>query len=96
MRERSIDCIPKGYPETYTFNKWEHQSEEGNHIRFLDGLQNGTMVLQTLSQQYQMNGRYVCRVSNGISGPNSNVFQKGIGSFSYSGKINVQNKNDQR
>lgn len=54
------------------------------------------MVLQTLSQQYQMNGRYVCRVSNGISGPNSNVFQKGIGSFSYSGKINVQNKNDQR
>lgn len=89
VKENSIDCIPNGFPSTYTFKKWEHQSPQGIHIRFLDGLQNGTLVLQRLSQQHQLNGRYVCSVSNGIPGLNGSMFQKGFGSLRYSGETNV-------
>ncbi|VDI81050.1 Hypothetical predicted protein [Mytilus galloprovincialis] len=85
VREQRIDCVPNGYPKTYIFSKWEHQSEQGIHIRYLDGLRNGTLDLQPLSQQYQLNGIYVCSVSNGILDLNGSVFQKGFGSLSYSG-----------
>ncbi|VDH92902.1 Hypothetical predicted protein, partial [Mytilus galloprovincialis] len=79
----SIDCFAHGYPKTYTFYEWEHQSEQGNHIRFLEGLQNGTLILQTLPQQYQIGGKYICSVSNGIPGVNGSIIQKGFGSLSF-------------
>lgn len=84
-RVNSIDCFANGYPKTYTFYEWEHQSEQGKHIRFLDGLQNGTLNLQTLPQQYQIGGKYICSVTNGISDLNGSMIQKGFGSFSYIG-----------
>ncbi|CAC5419888.1 unnamed protein product [Mytilus coruscus] len=78
-------CSPYGVPDTYKFNRWEHQSEQGEHIRFLDGLENGTLILQTLPQQYQISGRYVCTVSNGIPDINGRNSQKGFISHNYEG-----------
>lgn len=81
-----IYCSPDGVPDTYTFNRWEHQSEQGEHIRFLDGLENGTLILQKLPQQYQISGRYVCTVSNGIPDIYGRNSQKGFISHNYEGK----------
>ncbi|XP_052085477.1 uncharacterized protein LOC127723082 [Mytilus californianus] len=80
-----IDCFPDGFPDTYTFYRWEHQSELGEHIRFINGLGNGTLILQTLPQRYQISGIYVCTVSNGIPDTNGSKFQKGFTSFNYEG-----------
>ncbi|VDI35101.1 Hypothetical predicted protein, partial [Mytilus galloprovincialis] len=75
LRENSIDCLAAdGFPDTYTFDKWEHKSEDGDHVRFVDGLQNGTLILQTIPYQYQMNGRYVCAVSNTIRDANGSEY----------------------
>ncbi|XP_063417207.1 uncharacterized protein LOC134699544 [Mytilus trossulus] len=86
LRENSIDCLAAdGFPDTYTFDKWEHQSEKGDHVRFVDGLQNGTLILQTIPYQYQMNGRYVCTVSNIIRDANGSMLQKSSEYFVYQG-----------
>ncbi|CAC5396461.1 unnamed protein product [Mytilus coruscus] len=81
----SINCIADGFPQTYTFDRWEHLSENGEHIRFLDGLQNGTLILPKSQTQYQITDRYVCTVSNGILNMNGNILQKGFGTFNYIG-----------
>ncbi|VDI73384.1 Hypothetical predicted protein [Mytilus galloprovincialis] len=80
-----IDCLPDGFPDTYRFFRWEHQSEIGEHIRFLNGLGNGTLILQTLPQRYQISGIYVCTVSNGIADTNGSKFQRGFTSINYQG-----------
>ncbi|CAC5423230.1 unnamed protein product [Mytilus coruscus] len=80
-----IDCVPDGLPDTYTFDRWEHQSEQGEHIRFLNGLENGTLILQTLPQQYQISGRYICTVSNGIPDMNGSILQTNFTSYNYQG-----------
>jgi hypothetical protein len=43
-------------------------SSFGEHIRFLDGFDNGTLILPYLneSDSYQDNGIYMCTVKNGI------------------------------
>lgn len=81
-----IYCYPDGCPRTYTFYKWEHLSEQGEHIRFLGGLENGTLILQRLPQQYQISGRYVCTVSNGIPDIYGRPSQKDFISVKYEGK----------
>lgn len=86
FKVKRIDCVPDGMPTTYTFEKWEHQSEQGEHIRFLNGLENGTLILQTLPQQYQISGRYVCTVSNGIPDMNGSILQTNFTSYNYQGK----------
>jgi len=50
------------------YSKWEHMSYFGEHIRFLDGFDNGTLILPSMNESdgYQDNGIYICRVSNGI------------------------------
>ncbi|XP_063408234.1 uncharacterized protein LOC134691597 [Mytilus trossulus] len=80
-----IDCFPDGFPDTYIFYRWEHQSEIGEHIRFLNGLGNGTLILQTLPQRYQISGIYVCTVSNGIADTNGSKFQRGFTRVNYQG-----------
>jgi hypothetical protein len=49
------------------FTVWEHMSSFGEHIRFLDGFVNGTLILPYLneSDSYQDNGIYMCTVNNG-------------------------------
>ncbi|CAC5423582.1 unnamed protein product [Mytilus coruscus] len=81
----SVNCIADGFPTTYTFHRWEHISEQGKHIRFLEGFQNGTLILQSHPHQYQANGRYVCIVSNGIPNVNGSMLQQGFGSWNYKG-----------
>jgi hypothetical protein len=51
----------------------------GEHIRYLDGFDNGTLLIQSKSKikGYQDNGRYVCHVSNGILNSNGSVVQMG-------------------
>lgn len=81
-----IDCFPDGVPDAYTFYRWEHQSEIGEHIRYINGLGNGTLILQTLPQRYQISGIYVCTVSNDIANTNGSKFQRGFTSINYQGE----------
>lgn len=72
-----LTCIASGIPETYIFGKWEHKSDYGDHIRFLTGNTNGSLILpvNTVNEtDYQNNGFYRCSVSNGI--PDSNGLMK--------------------
>ncbi|XP_076110683.1 neural cell adhesion molecule 1-like isoform X2 [Mytilus galloprovincialis] len=66
---RTINCTADGYPNTYTFYKWQHKSLYGHIIRELDGDTILTLPLVPTTLRYQDNGEYVCTVSNGIQGP---------------------------
>ncbi|XP_071175229.1 protein CEPU-1-like [Mytilus edulis] len=66
---RIINCTADGYPDTYTFYKWQHRSLYGHIIRELDGDTILTLPLVPTTLRYQDNGEYVCTVSNGIQGP---------------------------
>ncbi|CAG2211979.1 unnamed protein product [Mytilus edulis] len=86
-RPHSFDCVAKGFPHKYIFNKWEHQSEQGEHIRFLDGLHNVTLNLPNHQLKYQITGRYICTVSNGIPDANGSLLQNGFKSFQYTDSL---------
>jgi hypothetical protein len=51
----------------------------GEHIRYLDGFDNGTLLIQNKSKlkSYQVNGVYVCYASNGVLNSNGGVVQIG-------------------
>jgi hypothetical protein len=51
------------------YSKWEHMSSFREHIRFLDGFDNGTLILPYLneSDSYQDNGIYTIRVTDQYS-----------------------------
>ncbi|XP_063416830.1 cell adhesion molecule 2-like [Mytilus trossulus] len=66
---RTINCTADGYPDTYTFYKWQHRSLYGHIIRELDGDTILTLPVVPTILRYQDNGEYVCTVSNGIQGP---------------------------
>ncbi|CAG2185642.1 unnamed protein product [Mytilus edulis] len=83
--KHSLNCLANGFPDTYTFNKWEHLSEKGDHVRYLVGSNNGTLHLQNFPHQYQINGRYICSVSNGISDVNGDLLQNGSESLRFIG-----------
>ncbi|XP_071181974.1 protein turtle homolog B-like [Mytilus edulis] len=72
-----LDCIPKGLPNIYTFEPWEHTSNTGQHIRFLNGDQNGSLILNQTKQEsiLQDTGIYICSVSNGITDRNDKLRQ---------------------
>ncbi|XP_071175231.1 neural cell adhesion molecule 1-like [Mytilus edulis] len=65
---RTINCTADGYPDTYTFYKWQHRSLHGRIIRELDGDTILTLPVVPISLRYQDNGEYVCTVSNDIQG----------------------------
>ncbi|VDH91854.1 Hypothetical predicted protein, partial [Mytilus galloprovincialis] len=70
-KSKKLICLPKGVPQNYTFFQWQHKSEYGDHIRFLNGSQDGILLLpniQDFNTQYYDNGVYICTVSNGIPG----------------------------
>lgn len=74
-KSRKLVCLPKGVPANYTFFQWQHKSEYGDHIRFLDGSEDGILLLpksKDFNSQYYDNGVYVCTVSNGIPGVSGN------------------------
>ncbi|VDI81055.1 Hypothetical predicted protein [Mytilus galloprovincialis] len=83
--KHSLNCLANGFPNTYIFNKWEHLSEKGEHVRYLVGSQNGTLHLHNIPHQYQISGRYICSVSNGISDAYGNLLQNGSESLRFIG-----------
>ncbi|CAC5412440.1 unnamed protein product [Mytilus coruscus] len=82
-RENSIECHPNGFPDTYTFHGLEHKSEKGVQVRFLDGSNNRTLILQNIRMQYKISGIYVCIVSNRIPDVTGSISQTGFTYFSY-------------
>jgi len=74
-----LDCLARGVLTSYIFSRWEHKSMFGEHIRYLDGFENGTLLIENKSKlkSYQDNGVYVCHVSNGVLNSNGSVVQMG-------------------
>ncbi|XP_063411497.1 hemicentin-1-like [Mytilus trossulus] len=88
-KSRKLICLPKGIPTNYTFFQWQHKSEYGDHIRFLDGSQDGILLLpniQDFNTQYYDNGAYICTVSNGIQGVSGTSNRTAAVYLSISGK----------
>ncbi|XP_071150186.1 synaptogenesis protein syg-2-like [Mytilus edulis] len=88
-KSRKLVCLPKGVPANYTFVQWQHKSEYGDHIRFLDGSEDGILLLpksKDFNSQYYDNGVYVCTVSNGIPGVSGNSSRAASVYLSISGK----------
>ncbi|VDI64204.1 Hypothetical predicted protein [Mytilus galloprovincialis] len=84
-KKNGFNCLANGFPDTYTFNKWEHLSEKGEHVRYLVGSKNGTLHLNNVPHQYQISGRYICSVSNGIPDANGNLLQNDSESLRFIG-----------
>lgn len=84
-----LDCMPQGLPNVYTFEPWEHTSNTGQHIRFLNGDHNGNLILNQTRQEntLQDTGIYICSVSNGIIGRNGTLRQTGQTDISCNGRI---------
>jgi hypothetical protein len=76
---RILICHAYGVPERYMYSKWEHMSSFGEHIRFLDGFDNGTLILPYMNEYdgYQDNGIYLCRVNNGVPDVKGSINQTG-------------------
>ena len=57
-----------GYPTSYSFKAWEHQTNDGLHIRYINGSEDGSLDLiqDDLGLVYENNGKYICTVENGI------------------------------
>ncbi|CAC5393267.1 unnamed protein product [Mytilus coruscus] len=67
-----LDCYASG-DSGNTFKDWEHKSESGKHIRYIENKQDGTLVLQ--KNNFQNSGIYICRVNNGIPDMNGRLYQ---------------------
>ncbi|XP_076114041.1 uncharacterized protein LOC143082301 [Mytilus galloprovincialis] len=89
-----LDCMPQGLPNVYTFEPWEHTSNTGQHIRFLNGDHNGNLILNQTRQEntLQDTGIYICSVSNGIIGRNGTLRQTGQTDISCNGPPIFGNK----
>ncbi|CAG2198974.1 unnamed protein product [Mytilus edulis] len=84
---KELLCVANGNPDTYTFSRWEHKSEYGEYIRFIDGYTNGSLVLPTTqTKSYQDSGFYVCTVSNGVPDTHGQVNQSTDAFLSVRGK----------
>lgn len=79
VSKRSIQCLPKGEPNAYTYFQWEHVSEFHEHIRYLKARDDGILYLPyvDISNRYQDTGFYICNVSNGVPDYHGNIFQQG-------------------
>ena len=57
-----------GYPTTYSYKAWEHQTNDGLHIRYINGTEDGSLELiqDDLGLVHENNGKYICTVENGI------------------------------
>ena len=76
-----LKCNASGQPNSYTYIDWEHQSGYREHIRYIKGSAGGTLLVnktENYSENYQNNGYYICKLSNGISDRNGDKFQKGM------------------
>ncbi|XP_052079318.1 uncharacterized protein LOC127717633 [Mytilus californianus] len=84
---RILECKPDGFPNVYHFDRWEHKSFFGDHIRYLNA-NNGILILPNVKskiERYQDSGVYLCAVNNGIPDQNGDINQQGQTSVSVKG-----------
>ncbi|XP_071176514.1 neural cell adhesion molecule 1-like [Mytilus edulis] len=93
---RTINCTADGYPDTYTFYKWQHRSLYGQTIRELEGDTILTLPAVPTALRYQDNGEYVCTVSNGIQGTDGSEKRKGAAKFTVYAQPVFTADNDER
>ncbi|CAC5378129.1 unnamed protein product [Mytilus coruscus] len=88
LQNGSLLCNATGVPNDYRFSKWEHVSEFGEHIRYLDGLNDGNFNILSDgdSVTYLKNGKYICTVHNGISNRFHEVNQTGYIFLQFQGR----------
>ncbi|CAC5383227.1 unnamed protein product [Mytilus coruscus] len=70
----TLKCHASGDPGSYEFAEWDHQSEFGKHIRYIENTRNGTLLLE--KHNYQNSGLYKCRVKNGIPDMDGKLYQE--------------------
>lgn len=66
---RILRCNAYGNPSDYVFSAWQHRTEYGDHIRYLNDNGNGFLTLHNSPGKTGINnerGIYTCSVSNGI------------------------------
>ncbi|CAG2213952.1 unnamed protein product [Mytilus edulis] len=88
LKNGNILCNASGVPSVYIFSRWEHLSEFGTHIRYLDGSHDGILNISSGvdSVPYLNNGKYICTVQNGISDRFNKVNQTGYIFIQYQGR----------
>ncbi|CAC5358914.1 unnamed protein product [Mytilus coruscus] len=67
--DKYLKCKAYGNPENYVFSAWEHRTEYGDHIRFLNDSGSGCIKLKHSSgetKRHYDEGVYICSVSNGV------------------------------
>lgn len=73
-----LQCKPRGEPDNYTFDEWEHRSEFNELIRRIKGTPQGILAIkQSKSRHHEDDGVYVCRAANGIPNSNDTIYQEG-------------------
>lgn len=82
-----LTCNASGVPSIYKYEDWEHCSKLNQHIRYLKGTQDGNLFIQ--DNQYQNSGIYTCKVTNGVSLRNGNLFQTQQISIPYGGNVSM-------
>lgn len=77
---REIKCTAQGEPDSYYFLPWENRSQFDEHIRYIDGTDDGILQLPEVNvlNKYQDSGIYIGNVSNGIPDYRGNVYQHRI------------------
>ncbi|CAC5417081.1 unnamed protein product [Mytilus coruscus] len=66
---KCLRCNAHGNPADYVFSAWEHRTEYGDHIRFVNDSGGGYIELEHSSWEtvrLHDQGIYICTVSNGI------------------------------
>lgn len=83
----SLFCNATGVPTNYTFSKWEQQSFNGKHLRYLN-VESAILTINMTDDNplYNLDGRYVCTVTNGIPDSNNVALQKGYTDVNWPGK----------
>lgn len=74
---RRLACEVEEKPGIYINKQWEH-SYRGKHIRFLNGFENGTLILPYVNEKgkrYQDSGTYKCSIGNKTTDEQANKLQ---------------------
>ncbi|CAC5381149.1 unnamed protein product [Mytilus coruscus] len=83
----SLYCNATGVPKNYTFLKWEHQSFNGHHLRYLN-VESAILTIAVTDDNplYNLDGRYWCTVSNGVPDSNDVSLQTGYIDLNWPGR----------
>lgn len=65
----TLFCNATGNPGIHKYSQWEHRSSNNKHIRYLDGRQNGYLLIPNLNglPWFCKSGTYICSAENGIT-----------------------------